>query len=110
MTVYRSLVTADRDVIRVRAAGSDDGSVMLNDGVDLIRGARDLLLSAACSLREPRPVYRAGANREAADLLKQVRLGQTDQGSFVVTLLSPVVPPPMPTLPSSQTRTIGPPR
>ena len=98
LTVYRSLVTADRDVVRVRAAESDDGSVTLNDGVDLIGGARDMLLSAACSLREPQPVYRAGANREAADLLKQVRLGQTDQGSFVVTLLTPVVPPPMPAL------------
>ena len=98
LTVYRSLVTADRDVVRVRAAESDDGSVTLNDGVDLIGGARDMLLSAACSLRDPRPVYRAGANREAADLLKQVRLGQTDQGSFVVTLLTPVVPPPIPAL------------
>ena len=97
-TVYRDLVTADRDVVRVRVAESDDGSVTLNDGVDLIGGARDLLLSAACSLREPRPVYRAGANREAADLLKQVRLGQTDQGSFAVTLLTPVVPPVMPGL------------
>ena len=98
-TVYRDLVTADRDVVRVRAAASDDGSVTLNDGVDLIGGARDMLLSAACSLREPRPVYyRAGANREAADLLKQVRLGQTDQGSFTVTLLTPVVPPAMPAL------------
>ena len=98
LSVYRSLATADRDVVCVRAAESDDGSVMLNDGVDLIGGARDLLLSAACSLDEPQPVYRAGANREAADLLKQMRLGQTDQGSFVVTLLTPVVPPPMPTL------------
>ena len=98
LTVYRSLVTADRDVVRIRAAENDDGSVTLNDGVDLIGGARDMLLSVACSLREPRPVYRAGANREAADLLKQVRLGQTDQGSFVVTLLTPVVPPPIPAL------------
>ena len=98
LTVYRALVTADRDVVRVRAAESDDGSVTLNDGVDLIGGARDMLLSAACSLRDPRPVYRAGANREAVDLVKRVRLGQTDQGSFVVTLLTPVVPPPMPTL------------
>ena len=96
--VYRSLTIADRDVVRVRAAESDDGSVTLNDGVDLIGGTRDLLLSAACSLGEPQPVYRAGANREAADLLKKMRLGQTDQGSFVVTLLTPVVPPPMPTL------------
>ncbi len=98
LTVYRSLVTVDRDIVRVRATESDDGSVMLNDGLDLIGGAHDLLLSAACSLHDPRPVYRAGANREAADLLRKVRLGQTEQGSFVVTLLTPVVPPPIPTL------------
>ena len=98
LTIYRSLVVADRDVVRVGVAESDDGSVTLNDGVDLIGGARDMLLSVACSLYEPRPVYRAGANREAAALLKRVRLGQTDQGSFVVTLLTPVVPPPMPAL------------
>ena len=98
LTVYRSLVTADRDVIRVRAGEGDDGSVTLNDGVDLIRGARDMLLSVACSLRGPRPVYRADANREAAALLQQVRLGQTDQGSFVVTLLTPAVPRPISTL------------
>ena len=98
LTVYRSLVTADRDVVRVQAGESKDGSVTLNDGVDLIGGARDMLLAAACSLGEPKAVYRTGANRDAADLLKGVRLGQTDQGSFVVTLLTPVVPPPMPAL------------
>ena len=98
LMVYRSLVIADRDVVRVRAAESDDGSVTLDQGADLIGGARDMLLSAACSLQDPRPVYRAGANREAADLLKRVRLGQTEQGSFVVTLLMPVVSPPMPAL------------
>ena len=98
LTVYRSLVTADRDVIRIRAAESGDGSLGLNDGVKLVEGARDMVLSAACSLRNRRPVYRAGANREAAELLRLMRLGQTDQGSFAVTLLTPVVPPPMATL------------
>ena len=98
LAVYRSLVTTDRDVVRVRAAESEDGSVTLTAGVSLIDGAREMLLSAACSLREPQPVYRAGANREASDLLNRVRLGQTDHGSFVVTLLTPVVPPPMPAL------------
>ena len=98
LAVYRSLVTTDRDVVRVRAAESEDGSVTLTAGVNLIDGAREMLLSAACSLRERQPVYRAGANREASDLLNRVRLGQTDHGSFVVTLLTPVVPPPMPAL------------
>ena len=98
MTVYRSLATADRDVVRVQAGESEDGSIGLNHGVDLIGGARDMLLAAACSLGKRRAVYRAGANRDAADLLERIRLGQTDQGSFVVTLLTPVIPPPMPRL------------
>ncbi len=98
LTVYRALTTADRDAIRVRAAESDDGSLGLNDGVALIEGASAMVLAVACSLQDPRPVYRARANREAADLLQQMRLGQTDQGSFVVTLLTPAMPPPLPML------------
>ena len=99
LALYRDLVTADRDVVRVRVAESDDGSLTVNDGIELIGGARDMLLSAACSLREPQPHYRTGANRMANAVLKQVRLGQTDQGSFVVTLLTPPVEPPsMPSL------------
>lgn len=96
LSLYRDLVTADRDVIRVRVApGGDDGSMTVNNGVNLVGGAHALLLAAACSLREPRPIYRAGANREANNYVNQVRLGQTEQGSYVVTLLTPVVPLPM---------------
>ena len=94
ISLYRVLVTADRDVIRVRAASDHDGSVTVNDGINLVAGARDMLLAAACSLQSPRPLYRAGANKEASEYMRRVRLGQTEQGSFVVTLLSPVVPPP----------------
>ena len=95
VSIYRDLVTADRDVIRVRAADSNDGAVAVDDGISLMQGASDMLLAAACSLRNPQPLYRAGANREASDYLRQVRLGQTEHGSFVVTLLTPVIPPPM---------------
>ena len=93
LTIYRSLVTGDRDVVRIRVADSDDGSLGLNEGVDLVSGARDLIRSAACSLSKTQPVYRAGAIQEARELLEQVRLGQTHQGSFVITVLTPVVPP-----------------
>ena len=97
LALYRDLVNANRDVVRVRAGGSDDGSLTVNDGVDLIDGARDMLLAVACSLREPQALYRAGANKEATDLLSRVRLGQTEQGSFVVALVISI-PPPIPTL------------
>ena len=95
LSLYRDLVTADRDVIRVRAAESGDGAVAVNDGLDLLRGARDLLLAAACSLRHPRPLYRADSNREAAKHVQRIRLGQTEQSSFTVTLVTPVVASPM---------------
>ena len=95
LSLYRDLVTADRDVIRVRATGGHDGAVALHDGLALLRGAHDMILAAACSLRNPRPAYHAGANRAAGDYVRRVRVGQTEQGSFAVTLLPPVVPPPM---------------
>ena len=95
LSLYRDLVTADRDVIRVRAAEGDEGAVPLSNGLDLLRGAHDMMLAAACSLDSPRALYRAGSNREAGDYVRRIRLGQTEHGSFTVTLLTPVVSPPM---------------
>ena len=95
LSLYRDLVTADRDVIRVRTTENGDGAVGVDDGLSLLHGARDLLLAAACSLWNPRPVYRAGSNQQAVEHVQRIRLGQTEQGSFAVTLLTPVVAPPM---------------
>ena len=93
LAIYRDLVGADHDVVRVRAVGAeDDGSVLLDEGVELVSQAREMLLAAACATTARQPVYRAGANREAAEYMKQVRLGQTEHGSFVVTLMAPVPP------------------
>ena len=93
LAVYRDLICADRDVIRVRATdGVDDGAIDLDGGVRLISQAKDLLLSAACAARNPQPYYRTGSNKDATDYLQRVKLGQTEHGSFVVTLLSPVPP------------------
>ena len=96
LALYRDLAIADRDVVRVRAVGGDEsGSLVVSDGIDLLSGARDMILAAACSLQGAQPIYRAGANREAMAYLNRVRLGQTEQGSFAITLLSPVISPPI---------------
>lgn len=93
LAIYRQLTTADRDVVRVRAAGSVDDHVSVNAGVDLVTGARDMVLAAACSTENQRAVYRPGANRTASKFVNDMRLGHTEEGSFVVTLLGPIVPP-----------------
>ena len=96
LSLYRDLLTADRDVIRVRTpVDQDKGSVAVDAGIKILTGARDMVLAAACSLSSPQTLYRAGANKEASEYLSRVRLGQTEQGSFVITLLSPAISPPL---------------
>ncbi|MBY5330947.1 hypothetical protein [Rhizobium leguminosarum] len=93
LQVFRDLVGSDRDVVRVRAPEADgDGSVQIDAGVNIFSQAREILLSAACSANEPRPAYRTGKNKEAIAYMNRVRLGQTEHGSFVVTLFAPVPP------------------
>jgi hypothetical protein len=93
LAVYRDLVDADRDVVRVSVLSTEtDGSVALDAGVRIVAQAREMLLAAACAVRSPQPVYRPHANQEADDYMRRVKLGQTEHGSFVVTLLSPVPP------------------
>lgn len=93
LQLFRDLAGADRDVIRVRAPEADnDGSVSIDAGVELVWQARDMLLAAACAAKDPRAAYRAGKVKDAASYMNRVRLGQTEQGSFIVTLLAPVPP------------------
>jgi hypothetical protein len=93
LVIYRDLIGADRDVVRVRVLGAEnDGSVALDAGVTIVAQAREMLLAAACAARSPQPVFRPHANREANDYMRRVKLGQTEHGSFVVTLLAPVPP------------------
>ena len=98
LTIFRCLEGTDRDVVRVRVSEVEGGTLALNHGHKLITGARDMVLSAGCSLSTPQFSYRAGAHREANDFLSQMRIGHTEQGSFIVTLFTPVIPSPMPSL------------
>jgi hypothetical protein len=93
IAIYNDLTRADRDVVRVRAPGADDdGSISIDPGVELVQHARGLLASAACAAREPRRAFHIGKIHSVEEYMRRVRLGQTEHGSFVVTLLAPVPP------------------
>ena len=91
LELLRELTTADRDAIRVRA--SCDHTVAVDDGLALIAGAKGMILAAARSLFESAATYRGRPPREVSDYLERVQLAGMEQGSFVVTLLPPAVPP-----------------
>ncbi|SMF96573.1 hypothetical protein SAMN02949497_3975 [Methylomagnum ishizawai] len=93
LAVYRDLQTSGFDAIRARAPSGDaGGTIVLADGVILHAEAQNMLMAAACSVRRPQPAYHVGKSLETVDYIQTVRLGQTEPGSYIITLLSPVTP------------------
>lgn len=94
LEIVRDLLVTSADVIRVRFADGElaDGSVPLEDGSQYFQKARDLMLAAACAAAKPRAYFPSRKPAEATDYLRNVRLGQTEHGSFVLTILSRVPP------------------
>jgi len=94
LEILNDLSTVSSDVFRVRVEAADlaSGSVPMEDGVALVEKARDLLLAAASAAIEPRAVYGPKRAIRAMDYVKRARLGQTERGSYVVTVISRVPP------------------
>jgi hypothetical protein len=77
-------------LVRVRLEGPNvrAGDVPLDDGAGLFEGTRKLMLAAACAAIERRPQYGPRKPAAVSHYLENVRLGQTETGSYVVTVIS----------------------
>lgn len=86
------LQTVGADVIRIRLrhTWATDGSIPLNQGELLIENTRELFLSGACSAIQTKPFFASRRPEEANRFVRNLRLGQTERGSYVVTVLSNV--------------------
>lgn len=94
LEIARDLATATSDVVRLRvfSASASDGSVGLEEGVRLVESAKDIMLSGARAAVAPRAYFVSRLPGQADEYMKRVRLGQTEHGSYVVTLVCPVSP------------------
>ena len=92
LAVLRELSRAAHDQVRFRVSSDHIGdSISIDKGITLLEQSRVLLRSAAYSALRPMPFIGPGGNRkEVSNYLKRVRLGQTEQGSFVINISSPV--------------------
>lgn len=91
---------ATADLVRVRLVSPrvGRGELPIGDGAELFEGAKDLMLAAACATIDTRPNFGPRMPRQAMDYLDEVRLGQTERGSYVVTVISDVAAPEQHTL------------
>jgi hypothetical protein len=92
--VLNDLSGPPSDVLRLRISAPDAtlGNLPLEEGLRLLRGGRDLLLSAACSVVRPQAFHPEMSLKQPTEFIRKCRLGQTERGSFVATIITPVPP------------------
>lgn len=91
--ILKDIMTAIFDVVRVRvdSPNSRDGSLILDAGIILFDNTRKMVTSAARATYEKRAQFIANMPDQVSDYLRKVRIGQTERGSYIVNILSPVV-------------------
>ena len=86
-----SLTWADVSRFRIATDLFATSSLPLSQGVTAVRTARDVISAAARWLQDPRSAYYARPTGKVSQFLRGLRLGQTEVGSYVVTVISPLV-------------------
>ncbi|MEO5362948.1 MAG: hypothetical protein H7838_04920 [Magnetococcus sp. DMHC-8] len=92
--IFNDLQMTGVDLIRVCLMDQDlsDGSLSMDENVKIAQYARDMMLAAASSAIRPQAVWPTRCPAQAVDYLKGVRIGQSERGSYVLTIQSRVTP------------------
>lgn len=100
LEVLQDLTALHADVLRLQVESRDAeaGTLPLEEGLRLFQAGQDLLLAAACSAHQPQAYYLRQTFASAQDFMRECRVGQTERGSFVATILAPVIPEAAPSL------------
>lgn len=92
--IMADIQTINHDVTRIAAEGNDlrDGTIPLKGAAQFVENTYALILAAACSTAQARAVYYSRKPPEATEFIEQVRMGQSERGSYVVTIYAPIPP------------------
>jgi hypothetical protein len=106
LQILSDLSASTMDTVRVRVHDQDaySGLLRLDRAVEIVRNTHDLMLAAACAAVEPKLFYASRKPPKAVEYMREVKMGQTERGSFVVMVLSGLPPE---IVPASQTAELG---
>ncbi|MFI5932552.1 hypothetical protein [Actinoplanes sp. NPDC051494] len=96
LDVLRDISHVSMDIHSIRAfpADSPPGMIGLDDGVQAFESLRNVIVAAACSVSasQPQAVQPARKPAEVLRFLRDVRIGPSAEGSFIVTAHT-LIPP-----------------
>lgn len=92
LEVLNHLLLPPSDVLRFREAGPDTetGTLNLDQALGVLSGTRKMLLSVAHSVLHPQRFHPRLSRSEADQFVQSCRMGQTERGSFILTVVCPL--------------------
>ena len=82
---------ADKLSVRVIGESVKDGTIPLNEGVKLFEKTKHLINALALSAKKKKAAFgHSTGGKDVAEFMSQIRLGQTQIGSYIVNLSYPV--------------------
>lgn len=91
LEVIKNILSPNVDEIKFRFFGgeADTGSLPLDYMLNAVESIRDSIIFSACSEINAQPSYKK-QTRDAVKLVERARFGQTDVGSFIVSVGMPL--------------------
>lgn len=91
--VISDLSIPPSDIVRFRIIGRETmgGTIPFTDGVSLLESAKKALFSTACDILQPEKYHKRLGLKAAQQFIEECRLGQTERGSFIASVICPFV-------------------
>lgn len=91
--IITDILRANADTIRITAyKGKPVNSLPLQEASNLLKSSLDMIASVAQSIIKPRPYFCSRYSKEVEDFVDGLKMGHTEQGSFIVNIFSKTDP------------------
>lgn len=90
--VFLCLSNPDSDILKIRIEKDDikQGSILIDDAINVFEGAKKLLWAAAQDVIKPSLMHRGRADSTVSEFVSKCRFGQTEVGSYIVSVVCPI--------------------
>ena len=91
--ILNDLLLQPTDLIKIRIDSPDiiGGTIPIDEAVRLYEATSKIMKFIASATVQPRSVYRGGIFAEVKEYLQELRVGETEQGSYIINVLSPIM-------------------